>query len=252
MTDSTPAPSPATDAPTVAPTHAPSAPSAPSAPLAPPPEPDGRYDDGGGSNYAPQSSGTPAPAMAPQDTRAALDGLNANEKWRADFSGENGREAQRHAVAHKAQVVQQSEVWTEPANTSTEGLTPGDYKFQFEGTRTMAPEVYAAMHKEVSEIAHALGADPHAAKATVEYLDQFMLNNPNAEPPADAETFKKAINQRFGADNTVIEDAKRAVLNIPEGPGRQRLLNAFDRLDTNTSLLLIGKLAGLGRNLANG
>lgn len=212
---------------------------APSAPLAPAPEPDGRYDADVSNVYTSLHESEPA------DTRAALDALSANEKWRADFSGANGRDSQRHAVAHKSRLIQQREAPAEAA-ANVAGPTSGDYHFQFEGARDMDPEVHSAMHTEIGEIAHALGADPQSAKSVVEHVDQFIARNPNAQPPADVATIEAEINRRFGPENTVVANAKAAINRIPEGPQRQRVLDAFDHLDLNMSVFLIGKLAGQG------
>ena len=240
--------------------------SAPSTP-APNEGHDGQYEGGGGNPY----SATP-------DTRASLDALSANRQWSEDFSGANGRDSQRHAVAHKSRLIHDLHSQNEQPVTVTDNrsdalkdladsanpklrefasdLTPppsaADYNFRFEGAENMAPEDFSAMNTEVSEIAFSLGADTRTAKGVVEHLDRFMARNPEAIPPSNPEEIQTAIDKQFGPGNDIVERAKSMVQSIPEGPQRDRVWNTFGRLDLSTTVFLIGKLAGLSRNRANG
>jgi hypothetical protein len=247
-------------------TDTPAAP-APSAELAPAPAADGRYEGGGGNTY----SATP-------DTRASLDALSANRQWSEDFSGANGRESQRHAVTHKSALIHElhgpaeqvvdvtdnrSDALKEMASSTdqktrefADDLAPpanaSEYSFQLEGAQSMDPDAYNAMNSEVSEIALSLGADVRTAKGVVEHIDRFLVNNPKIEPLRDANEVIAAVDKTFGAGNDVIERAKSMVQSIPEPHLKNRLLNTFERLDLSTTVFLMGKLAGLSRNRANG
>lgn len=247
-------------------TETPAAP-APSAEQAPTPAPDGRYEGGGGNTY----NATP-------DTRASLDALSANRQWSEDFSGANGRDSQRHAVAHKSNLIRElhgqgeqpvavtdnrSDAIKELASSNdpklrefAADLTPppnaADYNFKFEGVQNMDPDTFTAMNTEVSEIAFNLGADVRTAKGVVEHLDRFMVNNPNAEPPSSPDEVIAAVDKTFGPGNDVIERAKSMVQSVPEGQQRDRIFDTFARLDLSTTTWLMGKLAGLSRNRAHG
>jgi hypothetical protein len=123
-----------------------------------------------------------------------LETLAADKAWQADWSGANGRAAQRAAVQLKADVTRAAycpEPDTTPAlsekiesglnapdavtKATAEAMRPGespdDYSFTWSDTSAIGIDDLKNMTEVASEAAHAIGANPEVARSTVAFIE---------------------------------------------------------------------------------
>ena len=217
------------------------------------------------------SEGAPegAPASTPAETAAAgLETLAADKAWQADWSGANGRAAQRAAVKLKSDVTR-SAFPSEPDTASAlpekiesglnsadpiiraaaeamrPGESPDDYSFTWADTSAIAIEDLQNMTAIASEAAHAIGANPEVARSTVAFIEkQLSANTSGAEiTPAQLDT---ALADKFGGDADAIATlAVEVVAKMPDA-GKAWLTSALKGLDPSSAALVVGKLARVG------
>ena len=179
-------------------------------------------------------------ASTPVETAAAgLETLAADKAWQADFNGDNGRPAQLAAVKLKADTTRAAfnpgpdAAPTLPENIASglnapdavsqaaaEAMTPAtdasEFKFGWSDAQTASVEDLQQRNTVAAESAFAAGANPHYAKATIDYIDQ-QLANPNLVPMSGNE-FDDAMAQKFGEQTDATILAARETLMKPLFP----------------------------------
>ena len=197
-----------------------------------------------------------------------LSALSSDAGFQADWDGSNGRPAQIEAVARKSELMKAAHgPADDPAPTlpdaiqtgldapdavsqaAAEAMIPGlsvdDYKFNWQGQGDMELEQLQDMNTVASEAALALGANPHFAQQTIEFMDQ-QLARPDIVPVGtNTASVVEILNRRLGADAPATLDAARAaVAKLPER-SRDWLFNSMDQLDANGFAWMITRLSSI-------
>jgi hypothetical protein len=210
-----------------------------------------------------------APEATPAESATAeIQSLKTDVEWNRDFMGENGHIAQAAATQRKRSLHMAAYSSPEvppkllpekvqagldsPDNLSkqaAEAMVPAqsvdEYKFNWEGTQDMDVEQLQDQNALAADTCMAIGANPHYAQTTIEYIDN-QLSRPDLVPCGnDLEGVQTVLAQRFGANaDATLAAAKAACAQMPDD-GRQWLFDALSNLDTNGFAWVIGRLASI-------
>ena len=214
------------------------------------------------------SEGAPegAPASTPAETAAAgLETLAANKAWQADWSGANGRAAQRAAVKLKSDTTRTA-FTSEPDTASAlpekiesglnsadpiiraaaeamrPGESPDDYSFTWSDTSAIGIDDLKNMTEVASEAAHAIGANPAAAKSVVAFIEKGLSANTSGAE-ITPEQLDTALADKFGGEaDGIAAMAVEVVAQMPAA-GKAWLTSALKGLNPSSAALVVGKLA---------
>jgi hypothetical protein len=195
--------------------------------------------------------------------------LQSDAGFVADWSGENGRAAQVAAVERKSalheaayggeqetvepimseQVAEglqaEDSVTQEAAAAMIPAQDMSEYHFNWQGQGDMELGQLADMNTVASEAAFALGANPHYARQTIEFIDQ-QLSRPDMAG-ASADDVIETLNARHGMQAKATVDAARAAVERMPESARQWLFDAMDGLDANSHAWVVNRLASIHR-----
>ena len=223
------------------------------------------------------SEGAPegAPASTPAETAAAgLETLAADNAWQADWSGANGRAAQRAAVKLKSDVTRSA--FTSEADTShalsekiesglnapdavsqaaAEAMTPAqdvsEYRFKWENAASMEIGELKNMDALAKETAFAVKAPPAFARATVEAMDKQLSKPEGSFTPTTADALDSHLHAQLGDKADATLAAALATFELMPPDGQVRLQNGLSRLDTSTAAWVVGRMASIHRANSN-
>lgn len=218
------------------------------------------------SDDIPLPGGAPAPtpeaAPAPSPSEAVAS-LQADKDWSADFSGANGRQAQKAAMDRKTALLKPADD-TGPAvpehlreameNSTTRPFAegripasdPSEYKFEFRDAESF--EHSQELTALAQTTAYAVGANPEFAQATVKHIQQRLGRvAEGASVDSNPGSFDAAIASRYGADaQATIDAAEEALAAMPEA-GRKWVQATLRGLDPETATWFTGRLASTRR-----
>ncbi len=195
-------------------------------------------------------------------------GLAADTDFAADFSGRNGREAQKAAVDRKSALARtafgdgqeatprdipellQDALKAPDALTRQEAehmipaASASEYRFNF-ATDGMDFKDVSELNNMAAQTAFAIGASPEYARATFEQIDR-KLSRGGYEPTTPAATDAVLVRQFGDKAEAVGEAALAAFQRLPERE-RHFVSSTLSRLDAETSAWAIGRLARVSR-----
>jgi len=223
------------------------------------------------------SEGAPdgAPASTPAETAAAgLETLAADKTWQADWSGVNGRAAQRAAVKLKSDVTRSA--FTSEADTShalsekiesglnapdavsqaaAEAMTPAqdvsEYRFKWENAASMEIGELKNMDALAKETAFAVKAPPAFARATLEAMDRQLSKPEGSYTPTTADALDSHLQTQLGDKADATLAAALATFELMPPEGQAWLQHSLSRLDTSTAAWVVGRMASIHRANSN-
>ncbi|MBT6824967.1 MAG: hypothetical protein HOA60_02420 [Rhodospirillales bacterium] len=197
--------------------------------------------------------------------------LQSDAGFMADWSGENGRSAQIAAVERKSALHEQAyggeQETIEPIMSEqvAEGLKAEDsvsqeaaaamipaqdvseYHFNWQGQADMELEQLAEINTVAKEAAFAMGANPHYAQQTIEFIDQQLTRTGIVPCGDNPESVVEVLNQRLGQNAApTIAAAKAACAKLP-AHSREWLFKSMDQLDASGFAYIIARLASIQR-----
>ena len=219
------------------------------------------------SEDIPLPGGAPAPtpeaAPAPSPSEAVAS-LQADATWSADFSGANGRQAQKAAMEQKTAVLKPAEdnapavpehlreamenSTTRPfAEARIPASDPSEYKFTFSDAENF--EHSQELTSLAQETAFAIGANPQFAQATVSHIQDRLGRVPEGgSVDSNPGSFDAAIASRYGDKAADTISAAEAALNAMPPEGKAWVQNTLKALDADTATWVVGRLASTGRS----
>jgi hypothetical protein len=219
------------------------------------------------------SEGAPegAPASTPAETAAAgLETLAADKTWQADWSGVNGRAAQRAAVKLKSAVTR-SAFPSEPDTASTlpekiesglnapdavsqaaaEGMVPAtsadDFNFVWKDAANMEIGELQNMDTLAKETALAVKANPAFARATLEAMDRQLSKPEGSYTPTTADALDRHLQTQLGDKADATLAAALATFELMPPDGKAWLQASLSKLDTNTAAWVVQRMASIHR-----
>ena len=211
------------------------------------------------------------PASTPAETAAAgLETLAADKAWQADWSGANGRAAQRAAVTLKSDVTRAAyspEADTAPAlsekiesglhapdavtKAAAEAMTPAqdisEYSFKWENAAGMEIGELQNMDALAKETAFAVKAPPAFARATLEAMDKQLSKPEGSFTPTTADALDSHLQAQLGGKADATLAAALATFELMPPDGQAWLQNSLSRLDTSTAAWVVQRMASLNR-----
>jgi hypothetical protein len=204
---------------------------------------------------------------APSPTQE-LSALSSDKAFQADFSGSNGRPAQKEAAARKSDltrvahgpadeptpvVPQQVQdgldatdnVSKAAAEAMIPGASPADYTFTWSNAGEIDRDILQEQNSVAAEGAHAIGASPEYAKATVRALED-MVDRSTGIDPTETDLQEALTRQFSGNADATIAAAKATLAKMPER-SRQWALNTATELDADGVAWFVGRLASVHR-----
>ena len=210
----------------------------------------------------------PAPSSPAQEAGNELSTLMGNPDFTSDFSGANGRQAQIQARDKKSALTRAAHgpadeptpvlperiqegidatdnVSKAAAAAMIPGASPADYKFTWSNASETDLGVLQEQNSVAAEGAHAIGASPEYAKATVRALDEMVSRSTGIDPTEAS--LQDALTRQFGgnSDNTVAA-ARATLAKMPER-SREWALNTASKLDAAGVAWFVGRLASVHR-----
>jgi len=202
---------------------------------------------------------SPAEATATQ----AVAELTRSPAWSENFSGVNGREAQKQAVEQKSSILRPADTLRDVPEALAEGMqhpttqpfaearmpaeSAAEYKFdRWDGVESI--EEAQAMTTIAQEAAHAIGAAPQFAKATVSHVQERLSHVADGSRVSDnVDAFDAALTKAFGAEvDSTVSAAEKAMAAMPPA-GREWLQKTLNALDPGTATWLVGRIASASR-----
>ena len=210
------------------------------------------------SNSAP----APTPEAAAPSPSDAVANLQADKDWSADFSGANGRQAQKAAMDRKTSLLKPAEddapvpehlreaLEDDSTRPFAEGRIPAsdpsEYKFTFNDAESF--EHSQELTSVAQETAYAVGANPQFAQATVSHIQERLGRVPDGgSVDANPGSFDTAIADRYGDKAADTINAAEAALNAMPPEGKAWVQNTLKALDAETATWVVGRLASTRR-----
>ncbi|MDC0148881.1 hypothetical protein OAI11_00825 [Rhodospirillales bacterium] len=215
------------------------------------------------SEEIPSGAPAPTPEAAPTPSPSeAVANLQADKDWSADFSGANGRQAQKVAMDRKTSLLKPAEddapvpehlrealedSSTKPfAEGRIPASDPSEYKFTFNDAESF--EHSQELTSIAQETAYAVGANPQFAQATVSHIQERLGRVPEgASVDANPGAFDSAIADRYGDKATDTINNAEAALNAMPPEGKAWVQNTLRALDPETATWFTGCLASTQR-----
>jgi hypothetical protein len=213
----------------------------------------------------------PAPVTESAPAAESFATLQSDTNWQSAFNGEQGRPAQKEAVAAKTAALKADAGHTDPApepppagladalaspseaeRNVAEGLAPETDAGAFSNhlwsdTAEVTADELSARNSAIGEAVVATGANAHYARATIDMLDQAVTRADPAAAPHTVDGLMKAVTKSYGdqADATLAL-AKFTVAAMPAAT--QDWLHAtLERVDPSTFAWTVGRLATVAR-----
>jgi hypothetical protein len=181
-----------------------------------------------------------AAALSPVETATAgLETLSADKAWQSDFNGDNGRSAQLSAVKFKSNVVHAAfnpevdtafvlldqmadglEAFDAVSRAAAEAMIPAtstnDFAFKWEVAADMKISGLQNLNTLAKEIAFAVNANPHFARATIEMIDHQLSKLDGSYAPTNDVDLTDHLRAQLGnqADAT-LQSALAAFQKMP-------------------------------------
>jgi hypothetical protein len=204
-----------------------------------------------------ESTAPESPAPSPTE---ALAELTSDKEWSADFSGANGRAAQKLAVERKSALLRGDQAEAAPnvpehlaeamENSETKphaeryvpAQSPEDYKFDWRDAENV--EHAKEMTALAQETAFAVGANPEFAQATVKHIQERLPRvQPGMSVAENEGSLDEAVARLMGAEaGATIAAATEAVMSMPEN-GRQWVQQTLRSLDPSSAAWFTARLA---------
>ncbi|MBT6403427.1 MAG: hypothetical protein HOK11_03285 [Rhodospirillaceae bacterium] len=209
---------------------------------------------------APEAANDSPAGVTP--TQAVAD-LTRSPAWSENFSGVNGREAQKQAVEQKSAILRPADTPRDVPEALADGLqnpvtqpfaearmpaeTAAEYKFdRWDGVESI--EEAQAMTTIAQEAAHAIGAAPQFAKATVSHVQERLSRVADGSRVSDnVDAFDAALTKAFGERTDATVAAAEAALNAMPKEGRKWVQSALNNLDPESASWFVGRLASATR-----
>lgn len=193
----------------------------------------------------------------------ALAELQSDKEWSADFSGDNGRIAQRKAAERKTALLRGGDPEPAPvpehlreamgdsetrphAERYIPAQSADEYRFDFRGADSV--EHAKEMTAVARETAFAIGAPREYAEATVKHIQERIGRvTAGASVEANPGSLDAAMSARYGSNAPAMtEAAAEAVMAMPEA-GRRWVQATLRGLDPETATWFVSRLASVRR-----
>ena len=233
-------------------------------------------------NDAPEQAAAPEAAPAPvgagpepaaqheqqQSPIASLTALQRSPEFHADWSGNNGRAAQKEAVERKSALLKtlhgapetyaapipeqladamdsSNDIIKETAAGMVPASNPSEYSFKFEGVEAMELQDIAELNELAAETAFSAGASVAYGKSTIEAVDRALAKSDGTPPSVgDLET---AMSRQYGDRLPEIQASARATIARMPERSQKWVTSIMERLPASDGAFLLGRLASINR-----